>query len=311
MVATGVYANRSSGNKINRKLKNKNVPFHGAGDGNMAEAITEKLSAAVPMEAQVGSVPYMKGGEPLFINMESDVGVLQLHGFTSTPHQFRECSQYFVKRGYTVYTPLIAGHGTSPRELAKTTANDWMRSTNEALQFLRRYVKHVFVIGNSFGGNLAFWLAHKYPGALTGVVSLGTPIVLRWQRIIYFRVYTYGWLKEYYRKLGRDYKVDYIDLSDEVSYPVIPVSSLREFLRFIRATVPALKTVRVPTLMIQADRDPVVHPKSVQIIHEHLGSDYKKVYWLNGRYHTLPDIDRREEVFHKVDKFIEELMTNL
>lgn len=264
------------------------------------------------MEAQVGSIPYMKGGEPLFINKESDVGVLQLHGFTSTPHQFRECSQYLVRRGYTVYTPLVAGHGTSPRELAKTTARDWTRSAEEALQFLRRHVQQVIVIGNSFGGNLAFWLAHKFPQAIRGVVSLGTPIVLRWQRFIYFRVYTYGWFKTYYRKLGRDYKIDYIDLSDEVSYPVIPVVSLKEFLRFIRrTTMPMLPDVRVPTLMIQADRDPVVHPKSAQFIHEHLGSDYKKVYWLNGRYHTLPDIDRREEVFHKVDAFIQELTTNL
>lgn len=281
-----------------------------AGDGDMAEAITGKFPTSISAEAKVGSVPYMKGGEPLFINKESDVGVLQLHGFTSTPHQFRECSQYLVKQGYTVYTPLIAGHGTSPRQLAKTTSNDWTRSVDEALQFLQQHVKYVVAIGNSFGGNLAFWLAHKYPDALTGIVSLGTPIVLRWQRIIYCRVYTYGWLKTYYRKLGRDYKVDYIDLSDEVSYPVIPVSSLREFLWFIRhTTVPTLTSIRVPTLMIQADRDPIVHPKSVQIIHEHLGSDYKKVYWLNGRYHTLPDIDRREEVFHKVDKFIEELTT--
>lgn len=281
----------------------------------MAETISTKASAAIGAEAQTsagaahaGSISFMKGGEPLFIDRGSDVGVLMLHGLTSTPHQFREMSKYLVERGYTVYSPLIAGHGTSPRELSDTTAEDWAASAEDALLYLRRHVKRVIVVGNSFGGNLAFWLAYRFPELVSGVVSLGTAITLRWHKLIWLRLFTYGWFMQFHRKAGREYKVDYIDLSDQVSYPVIPTKSMREFLRFLRTkTIATLKDITTPTLMIQADKDPVVHPKSAQFIHQHLASDYKKMYWLNGRYHNLQDIDRREEIFRKVNEFIGDL----
>ncbi len=263
---------------------------------------------ATQMAQQAGSVTFMKGSEPLFVDRGSDVGMLLLHGLTSTPHQFREMSKYFIERGFTVYSPLIAGHGTSPRELANTTAEDWAASAEDALLYLRRHVQHVIAVGNSFGGNLALWLAYRFPELMLGVVSLGTPITLRWHKLTWLRLFTYGWFMRYHRKHGREYKIDYIDLSDQVSYPVVPTRSMREFLRFLHTkTMATLPAVTTPTLMIQADKDPVVHPKSAQYIHQHLASAYKKMYWLNGRYHNLQDIDRREEIFRKVNEFIVEL----
>ena len=280
----------------------------------MANAIPTKFGSpladavSVASVSDSGSLPFMKGGEPLFIDKGSEVGLLLLHGFTSTPHQFRELSKFLVDRGFTVYSPLIAGHGTSPKEMSKTTGEDWAKSAEEALHHLRRYVRRVVIVGNSFGGNLAFWLAHRYPDLVSGIVSLGTPIKLRAHLFLLMRTYTYGLFMTYHRKSGREYKVDYIDLSDQVSYPVIPIRCLREFFRFIRTrTIPTLESVTTPTLMIQADQDPVVHPKSAPYIHQHLGSNHKKMYWLNGRYHNLPYSDRREEIFHKVDEFIQEL----
>lgn len=284
----------------------------------MAEAIPTKIDTAFAATAAAGAVghsgslTFMKGGEPLFIDKGSEVGLLLLHGFTSTPHQFRELSRFLVGRGLTVYSPLLVGHGTSPKAMAKTTGDDWAQSAEEALHYLRRHVRRVIVVGNSFGGNLAFWLAYRFPELVSGVVSLGTPIKLRCHWLNVLRTYTYGWFMSYHRKSGREYKVDYIDLSDQVSYPVIPLPCLREFFRFIRVrTVATLASVMTPTLMIQADRDPVVHPKSALYIHQRLGSNHKKMYWLNGRYHNLPDSERREEISRRLGEFIQELESDV
>ena len=38
----------------------------------------------------------MKGGESIFINKNSDTGILMLHGFTSTPAQFKELADFFA-----------------------------------------------------------------------------------------------------------------------------------------------------------------------------------------------------------------------
>lgn len=253
---------------------------------------------------------YMKGAEPFFIKKSSEIGILLLHGFTSSPYQFKELANFLTEKNYSVMVPLIAGHGTHPDDLHNTTIEQWQNSVEQPLLELEKNVKKVFIVGHSFGGNLAFYLAHTHANPIQGIVSLGTPIYLRYHNFIKLRTYTYGWLKKYYPKSGENYKADYIDLSDQVSYPVIPTRSLRNFLKFIEhITPPSLNEIKTPTLIIQTNADPVVHPKSAQHIHQNLGSNYKKVYWLNGRYHSLSEsFDfERKKIFDRINKFFIEL----
>jgi len=253
----------------------------------------------------------MKGGEPFFIKKQTNVGVLLLHGFTSTPHQFKELGGFLVKKGCTVYAPLIAGHGTTPKDLSETTIVDWKQSVEEAYHELRKTVQHVVIVGNSFGGNLAFYLARSRTDPPLGIISLGTPITLRAQWFIKLRFSVYGWTKQYYRKPQRIYKIDYTDLADEVTYPVIPIKSLRNFFAFIKEeTIPHLKDIRVPTLIVHASVDPVVSTKSAPFIHEHLGSAYKKIYWFHSNHHVMTIDEHRERLFQKIYDFIQEIQEN-
>lgn len=253
----------------------------------------------------------MKGGEPIFINKNSNVGVLMIHGFTSTPHQFGPLSQYLSKAGFTVYAPLIAGHGTCPEDLIKTTSDDWKESIKKAYLDLKKKSKKIIVVGNSFGGNLAFWLAKETKDDLAGIVSLGTPITLRFQWIIKARYYLYGWARKYYRKPMRIYKTDYTDMMDEVTYPVIPIKSLGEFLRFIRhETMPNLHLVKTPTLVAHANIDPVVHPKSATYIYQNLGSYFKKIYWFESDRHVITTAKNNTALFEKILDFIKETTQN-
>jgi carboxylesterase len=89
---------------------------------------------------------------------------------------------------------------------------------------------------------------------------------------------------------------------------VVPIKSLYNFLVFIKkVTIPNLAKVRAPTLIVHASEDPVVDPRSAQKLHECLGSNYKKVCWLNGRFHSLSNMQKREEIFDRIYKFIREL----
>lgn len=250
----------------------------------------------------------MKGAEPFFINKKSKVGILLLHGFTSTPYQFKEVGEYLGKKGFTIYAPLIIGHGTSPEDLMNTTMEDWQKSVRAAYLKLKEKVQKIVIVGNSFGGNLAFYLARQFPNSTAGVVSLGTPIRLRFQRVIKVRFYLYGWMKKYYHKPRRIYKMDYTDMADELTYPVIPIKSLQEFFKFIRTeTIPNLKNVKTPTLIMHANIDPVVSPNSAIHIYENLGSSYKRIYWFNSREHIVTRTERRQELTEKALNFIREI----
>jgi len=252
----------------------------------------------------------MKGAEPFLINKKSKVGVLLLHGFTSTPYQFRELGKYLADKGFTIYAPLTAGHGTSPEYLMHTTGADWKESVKKAYLELKEKVKKIIIVGNSFGGNLAFYLAREFQNeTLVGIVSLGTPITLRFQWLIKLRLYTYGWLKKYYRKPRSVYRIDYTDMHDEITYPVIPIKSVREFLKFIKEeTIPNLKKIKTPTLIIHASVDFVVSSQSATYIHQQLSSPYKIIHWFDSNRHVVINDSKRHELFERIYKFIREIV---
>lgn len=250
----------------------------------------------------------MKGAEEIFINKKSKTGVLMLHGFSSTPAEFRELSVFMADRGFNVLAPLIAGHGTSPEDFMKSSPKDWTKSAMDAYLELKKISEKIFIIGDSFGSNLGFWLIKKTGNEQEGIITLGAPIFLRYQKFLLCRLYTYGLFKKYYHKPPRVYKTDYIDMMDEVTYPVIPSKNLRQFFSFVKnETIPNLNKIKIPALVAHSDSDPVIHPKSATYIYEHLDSSFKKIYWLQSHYHVMTVDEHRLELFKKIFDFIGEV----
>lgn len=248
----------------------------------------------------------IKGAEEIFIDKNSKIGVLMLHGFSSTPRQFKELTVYLTEKGFNVLAPLIAGHGTSPEDMMKTSPNDWTESAKNGYLKLKNISEKIFIIGNSFGSNLAFWLAKELDNEPKGIIALGTPIFLKFHNFIKFRLFTYGRLRKYYRKPSRLYKTDYTDMVDEISYSVIPVKSINEFINFLKQeTMPNLRKVKIPVLIANASTDPVIHPKSAKYIFQNIGSVKKEILWFDGSGHNLPK-KGCEELFCKAYDFIKE-----
>ena len=72
----------------------------------------------------------MPGAEPFFFE-GSDVGCLVSHGFTGTTQSMRFVSEFLANEGgLTVAGPRLKGHGTSVEDMARSSAEDWIRSGN-------------------------------------------------------------------------------------------------------------------------------------------------------------------------------------
>lgn len=232
-----------------------------------------------------------------------------IHGFTSTPDQFKELSAFLTGRGFSVSAPLIAGHGTTTTDLKKTSPEDWKNSIKDAYLKLKKISSKIIIVGNSFGSNLGFWLIKEFDNEPCAIVSLGAPIFLRYHKFLLCRLYTYGLIQKYYRKPRRIYRTDYTDFDDEITYPIIPCKSLRDFFKFIKnETIPNLNKIKIPILVGHSDSDNLVSPKSATYIYENIGSQFKRIYWFPGKAHMIMSHQKRDQLFEKIYSFIEEII---
>ena len=95
----------------------------------------------------------------------------------SSPEFLRYTRSALVEAGLTVSIQPLAGHGTSPEDLEKTTRFDWINSADTALQELKGKCAKVFVLGHSMGCTLAFQLAKHRD--LAGLVLLAPSVEIK------------------------------------------------------------------------------------------------------------------------------------
>src|SRR3989344_8099690 len=100
-----------------------------------------------------GPVPIVPEANPFFKKVQGTKVALLLHGFTSSPREFRDLSDYLAKKGISSYAPLLAGHGTSPERLAIIKYYQWIESIQANINMLEKSYNKIYLVGNSFGGN--------------------------------------------------------------------------------------------------------------------------------------------------------------
>lgn len=107
------------------------------------------------------------------------VGVVVVHGFTANPRGTRPLGQRLAAEGFAVDVPLLPGHGTSVRDLARTSYADWRRCVEHAVVTLAEGRDHVLVVGHSMGGTIALDLAATSPVPLAGAVAINALVLDR------------------------------------------------------------------------------------------------------------------------------------
>jgi carboxylesterase len=121
------------------------------------------------------STALLPGADP-FDMAGGEVGVLLLHGFTGTPQSMRPWGESLAAAGLTVSCPLLPGHGTSWRDMARTTWRDWHSAADDAFTTLRKLCPTVFVMGLSMGGTLTLRLAEEHGRDIAGAVTVNASL---------------------------------------------------------------------------------------------------------------------------------------
>lgn len=222
---------------------------------------------------------YLQGGE---------VGVLLLHGFSSTPSVFAELKKRLQHEGYSYSAPVVSGHGTHHDDLARTGPDDWIASAELAFHNLRQHCKRVVVIGVSMGGSLACILAARQ--SVDGLILVGTPRWIHRHAVIGFfsRLLPLVGIRYYHKPFRKQLQRGTLIGGPTFSYATLRFKSVRDLFRLVCYETPRyVKAITAPTLIIHSDSDGLVHPKSGDYFFQNIPSEDKQLVWLSLPHHTL------------------------
>ena len=227
------------------------------------------------------------------------VGCLLIHGFTGSPPEMRPMGEFLSERGLTVSGPLLAGHGTTPEDMARTTWQDWYASVELAYQDLRQSCAEVFVGGFSLGSLLAAHLAVHCE--LSGLILMSPAFWVRdW------RMNLVPLLRHLVKFVPTDPNPEHSNLTDPEaykrfwSYDVYPTAAVHQLLALQNVVRPELERIRQPTLVIYATGDTDIAAHSGPNTYKRIAARDKELLVLHNSGHGLVVDSESELVFQKV-----------
>jgi carboxylesterase len=248
--------------------------------------------AADPSDAEPSDAePFAADGGP--------VGVLVLHGFTSSPQTVRDWASHLAAAGLTVRAPRLAGHGGTWQELAKTGWTDWYADAERALAELSSRCPQVFVAGISMGGCLALRLAETqtWGPRVSGVVVVNPSLAADTPLIALAPVLKYA--VKSLKSIGGDIKKDGVA---ERAVRRTPLASVATLPAMWRTTAASLSAVTQPLLVFRSTEDHVVGPASMKVLMTALpGAEVRP---LTNSYHVATLDNDALEIFDGTLAFI-------
>jgi carboxylesterase len=233
-------------------------------------------------------------------------GVLLIHGLTGVPAEMKWIGKALHKKGYTVYAPLLAGHGVDEATLLKTRWQDWRDSVLEAARRFGAQVDSQYSAGICVGGKLGMLAAQAQPGLLKAVAlyspcfrydGWNVPAHYRWLSYLPLWTANIPWFKDL--QFAETPSIGIKDarlreamqrLSTEGVLDDFPVPALKEMLALSKAVKKQLPSMTTPTLIVHAREDDLSHPRHAHYIDTHLAAPHA-LHWMEDSYHMI-HVDR-------------------
>ncbi|MFH1275760.1 MAG: alpha/beta fold hydrolase [Candidatus Woesearchaeota archaeon] len=246
----------------------------------------------------------IKGAEPYFLNAEGKKGVLIVHGFSGTAHELKELANFFNKKGLTVHAPLLSGHGTSPEHMFSAKLEDWIDDVKKALSLMRNTCDEIYIVGFSFGGNLATLVAQEEE-KVKGIICLSTPFIFKYERSARVMLNTLKHIKIFQKKRYSKKVVNIYSKHQKITYPQIPLYAMVQMWKGVKNSRNQLNNITKPVLLIQSTDDDFVSSKSLDYAFEKVSSNVKEKVLAKDSIHALIFDKNRFEYYEKIYEFIQ------
>jgi len=256
--------------------------------------------------------------ENLYHKGVNGTAVLILHGYTSHIRQTDILFEYLKRKGYTVVRPIMPGHDKqeNDEELEKYGPVDWLDVAQKHLQAISKEAKEIYVVGMSFGGNIALSLCNLEPSKIKGVVTMEMPVqfvpAINWAYVCilpFLRLVGIKFISKdsiFYKKRSRERK----KLETSSRIPLRMIRLIRKHI--VQHTKKDLKSIKKPCLFIQAQNSNVLSKKNAEIIFKNVSTKHKRLYLVDINNHdlNLMDDEGKMLLLEEVYEFINHLTEN-
>jgi carboxylesterase len=247
--------------------------------------------------------------DDLSFYLEGNTGkaVLLVHGLTGAPAEMRLVARQLHRKGFSVYAPLLAGHGRDAETLRRSRWQDWLDSVRVAAGWLSARADRVFAAGICVGGKLSMLAAEGSPEAIQAV-AVYSPCFRYdgWDVPFYYPL-----LSAHVRWLARVPFLDRLNFRETASLGIkderlrrlisgmttdgvletFPGKGLVEMYRLGNALKERLPRISTPTLILHALEDDLSSPAHAQYISSHIGGPHR-LQWIEDSYHMI-HVDRQ------------------
>jgi len=253
-------------------------------------------------------------GKPFFINKNvnsskniQNFGVVLVHGYKSAPQEVENLANFLSGYGIKVYAVRLRGHGTSPIDLKNYLWSDWYNSLQRGYCALANICSNIAIVGFSTGGLLTLLSASQKNNLskLVGVVSINSALKLRdikakmvpginlWNEL----------LDKFKLEKGHLEFIDDEPENPHINYARNYIKGVYELEKLMTICADNLYKINLPTLVIQGTNDPVINPKSGELIYNKIKSPNKKFVEFEADNHVIITSLKRDLVFQEIMNF--------
>lgn len=224
-------------------------------------------------------------------------GIAICHGFTGSPLSVMPWAEHLAAQGFAVSVPLLPGHGTDWKQLARSDWHDWQGRFEAAYLELAARTDTCFVAGLSMGGAIALLTAARHPVAGVSVVNPGLSFYDRRVRVI-------GVLKYFQRTTAPiEEEQPTAAATEDGDYSRTPLASVHQLKKLFGAAIRGLPRVTAPVQVFKSRSDTVVPPTSLSMLTRRLGPRLVELVDLHDSGHVATlDVDA-PEIFAKSSTF--------
>lgn len=231
------------------------------------------------------------------------VGVLLLHGFTSSVRTVDGLVPYLDNASIPYRIPVLRGHGGVYKDLDGVTAQDWYDDAEKALLELSSEVDKAVVVGLSMGGLVAINLAIRHPDKIAGVVTWAAALRLR-DPLAPVAPALSALIKEWPSPNAFN---DANLASNSENYPKFMTQAFGSLLHYARETEQRLSQLSVPICVMQSKKDQIVAPVAANIIYRDVSSIHREIHWFSESGHEMGQDMESEALFEKTMTYIDKL----